>query len=483
MTAVAPDAMSVLVVEDTAAQRTLIAHLLRPDGDGRRFELTAAGDLAAALDQIRASHFDAALVDLGLPDSDGPATVASLREQHPDLPVVVFTSAALSEVADELFTLGVQDVLSKDTTDRETLRSSLEHAVRRHHGHQRSVLSFTDVDSPADLQRAIEMSADGMLVVDEDGMVVFANAAAERLFEGRDQQLVGSTFGFPLHGTIELVLPGGRPCHVELLTTWTQWEDEDATVVALRDVTERVRAEQMLRDALMLRDEVVSIVAHDLRSPLAVIVGMLETLERQVELTGNTSELMARMKSQAWRMNRLIENLLTITKLEASSIEPERGSVDLRDLVDEVLGGLEIEAPEIRLPADLRAFADKGHVDEIISNFLSNAAKYGAPPIQIHGEEREGAVEIRVIDHGEGVPEQFASRLFERFSRASHDTRGTGIGLAITQRLAGINGGEVWYEPVEPHGSSFGLRLPRWSPEDDTEHDSAGDTSGTQSAQ
>jgi signal transduction histidine kinase len=91
---------------------------------------------------------------------------------------------------------------------------------------------------------------------------------------------------------------------------------------------------------------------------------------------------------------------------------------------------------------------------------VANALKYGRPPITITTDRVDGHVEFRVSDHGDGVPDAFVPRLFERFSQARTAQGGTGLGLSIVKGLARAQGGEVWYEPSEPHGACFGLRLP-----------------------
>ena len=123
-------------------------------------------------------------------------------------------------------------------------------------------------------------------------------------------------------------------------------------------------------------------------------------------------------------------------------------------------------ASEVRVQVadDVRVEADRRHVERIVMNFINNALKYGGPPIEVCAQMNAEWVEIRVRDHGDGVPSELVPRLFGRFARAktvsASKKPGAGLGLSIVRGLALANGGEVWYEPNEPRGSCFGVRLP-----------------------
>jgi signal transduction histidine kinase len=107
--------------------------------------------------------------------------------------------------------------------------------------------------------------------------------------------------------------------------------------------------------------------------------------------------------------------------------------------------------------------ADPGHVDEIVVNLVENADKYGAPPITVDARRRDDVVELKVCDHGPGVPAEFVPQLFERYSRADATLRhrsGSGLGLYLVDKLARASGGNVRYEPNDPHGACFIVTLP-----------------------
>ena len=114
---------------------------------------------------------------------------------------------------------------------------------------------------------------------------------------------------------------------------------------------------------------------------------------------------------------------------------------------------------EVEIPRKQRVLADPDHLHQMLTNYVANALKYGRAPYTIDSRMDNGFVEIRVSDRGDGVPEAFVPRLFERFAQAGQGDGGTGLGLSIVRGLAVAQGGDAWYEPCEPHGGCFGIRL------------------------
>jgi signal transduction histidine kinase len=151
-------------------------------------------------------------------------------------------------------------------------------------------------------------------------------------------------------------------------------------------------------------------------------------------------------------------------------METHLEDVSLRRFLDQIalefVGAARLDLC-VDCPGDLRLRTDPDHLRRIVVNYLTNAFKYGSEPVDVHVITTDDAVKLEVCDQGEGVPPEFVPRLFERFARADRTARsreGTGLGLSIVQGLAAANGGEAWYQPREPHGSCFGLTLPRRLP-------------------
>lgn len=213
----------------------------------------------------------------------------------------------------------------------------------------------------------------------------------------------------------------------------------------------------------------VAIASHDLRQPLNGIIGLASILIDGWDDDGDQRKIdyLTTIEQQGQHLNRIVEDLLTVSQIEAGAMETHIEEVGLRRFLDQI--ALEfVDAARTNLsvncPDDLRLRTDPDHLRRIIVNYLTNAFKYGGPPIDVHVVRTDEVVKLEVCDQGEGVPEEFRPRLFERFARADRTARtrdGTGLGLSIVRGLAEVNGGEAWYEPRQPHGSCFGLTLPR----------------------
>lgn len=225
------------------------------------------------------------------------------------------------------------------------------------------------------------------------------------------------------------------------------------------------------RLALERADEVktnfIALASHELRTPVTTIHGLASTLNRIGDQLDDEQrqELRDALERQADRMAKLVEQLLDLSRLdaEAISISPERFNV--RERLEEIVATSAADrAAEVQIGAspDLEASADPAAVDRIVSNLITNALRYGSPPVIIRASRTDRHLRIAVEDRGEGVPAQFVPDLFERFTRAGgrEFVGGTGLGLAIARSYARAHDGDLVYEAADPHGARFQLVLP-----------------------
>ncbi len=233
-----------------------------------------------------------------------------------------------------------------------------------------------------------------------------------------------------------------------------------ATITALGQTNEKLEA---ANDAIR---DFVAIASHDIRTPLAVIAGASEFLLDQKDALSEeqSDQLLRSIIDRGEMLTRLVDDLLTISKLDAGAVEAHTEAIKIGLELDRAMNDLGVgDGVTIDGSPDLAAFVDRDHLQRILVNYLSNAVKYGAPPIGVLLAEASGFIEIRVIDRGPGISADFAPRLFGKFAReatASAKT-GTGLGLSIVRGLALANGGDAWYEPAVPHGSCFAVKLPQ----------------------
>ncbi|MDP8957140.1 MAG: HAMP domain-containing histidine kinase [Actinomycetota bacterium] len=252
------------------------------------------------------------------------------------------------------------------------------------------------------------------------------------------------------------------------LASIAAWKLNEEFRTKFRDVAEEAEAaNRKLEETNQTLKDFVAIASHDLRGPLSTILGFVTAMPRTWDSTSDDEkrQFIGAIERAARRIGRLVDDLLTVSRIESGQVAVHKQAVDLQRAVQDALGrtadlgnGVETRVP----PACVDA--DPDHVERILANYVTNAVKYGERPVEVEARENNGWVEIRVRDHGSGIPEDFIPRMWEKFARPNDPTdreKGTGLGLSIVAGLARANGGTAWYEPNEPRGSCFCLRLPR----------------------
>jgi signal transduction histidine kinase len=269
------------------------------------------------------------------------------------------------------------------------------------------------------------------------------------------------------------------------LSVWTSrhapffGKEELATLRTLGSLTElaldRARLfsqEQAARQALEEADELkmnfIALAAHELRTPVAVIHGVIETIERRGHQLAaeQRDDLEQMLRAQASGLKSLVEQLLDLSRLDAHAVAIEPKRIPVRRRVQEIVAlsaGERAGEVSVEVPADLEATVDPDAFDRILTNLVTNALRYGRAPIHVSAERENGQLQVAVEDRGEGVPLEFVPKLFERFSRSDSSRRragGTGLGLAIAHSYAEAHAGELRYREAMPHGARFELVLP-----------------------
>jgi two-component system phosphate regulon sensor histidine kinase PhoR len=321
--------------------------------------------------------------------------------------------------------------------------------------------------------------AEGVIVIGKGGSVVVANPAAEQIL-GANASLVGRTLseavlderlrGFIERaarseetGEAEIETPHGRTIAVYVRSLAAA---AGGYVTVLRDLTR-------VRKLMTVRRDFVANVSHELRTPVAAIQGYAETLLRGATDQATTKQFLEVVHRQAQRIGALVQDLLTLSELEARPADQtKRVAVDVgavaanvRQTVRERAGALKGDVT-LKIPTRLHALGDQTALEQVLENLVDNAMKYGKEggAIVVEGELRAGRVIVSVVDEGPGIDPEHLPRLFERFYRVdggrSRDRGGTGLGLSIVKHLVESMGGTISVRSEAGKGSRFGVDLP-----------------------
>ena len=230
--------------------------------------------------------------------------------------------------------------------------------------------------------------------------------------------------------------------------------------------------ERAARVQLERADEVktnfVALAAHELRTPVATIDGIIATLaaRRDVLPPPQRRLLEDTLTQQSGHMRALVDQLLDLSRLDAEAVAIAPETLRVRERVEAAVAtalGERAADVEVDIEPDLEAVADATAFDRIVSNLVLNAFRHGAPPVRVQAGRKDRHFRLAVEDRGPGVPAEFVPDLFERFTRSrvsGERVPGTGLGLAIARSYANAHGGDLLYEDATPQGARFKLVLP-----------------------
>jgi PAS domain S-box-containing protein len=467
---------NILVVDDRMQNLVALEEVLRPLE--QNVVTVSSGD--EALKRLLKEDFAVILLDVQMPILDGFQTAAYIKqlEKTRHIPIIFLT--AINKDHSHVFrgySAGGVDYVVKPI-DPVVLRSKVAVFLDLHE--KKLALQVSEER----FRRAFEDAPIGIALVGLNGDLLDMNrslcdllAVAEGELKGRrlesvvhpddtahvskvqSEMLEGVTQA--AHFEVRLRCPDGR--EIDTLTSMSLIHPgrglDPYFIAQIDDITERKQLESF-------REAFIANAAHELRTPLTAVVGFAEILahgwadmkEEQIERALNA------LDRQGKRLSGLVNNLLDLTRLTEGRIEVNLQSVDLASAAERVL---EMTPPpqgktvETKVGAEIRVIADPMRLEQILTNLLVNAYRYGGTRVNVSARRNNGRVEVEVSDNGAGVPADLVPRLFEPFTRgaSASDSVGSGLGLALVRSMAEACGGDVQYEPAEPGGARFLVRL------------------------
>jgi two-component system sensor histidine kinase SenX3 len=410
--------------------------------------------------------------------------IAVVRASVPDLAIAAAVAAALLCVAyalgsrrglkglkQRLVALGDRlgaDPLPRDPRRLEDALGHVEHATE----HAAEAVAESSADAIR-LRRVLDSLAQAVIVCDEHGELVFRNSRAITLMGSRhgdalaaqavDELLATTSPGASEERTLELYGPPRRTLSVRTESI-DNGQRTLGVIAVIEDVSERRQLEEVRRDF-------VANVSHELKTPMGALGLLAETLLAETE-PEVSRRLAQRIHSEAFRISRIIDDLLDLSRIENEESpprEPVLVNLVMAEAAERVRSAAEQREVEIKLEEPsppVAVLGDRRQLSAALYNLLENAVKfsYEGGVVEFTGIVDGNDVVIAVADKGLGIPTRDLERIFERFYRVDHgrsrSTGGTGLGLSIVRHVANSHSGSVHVDSREGEGSTFTLRLP-----------------------
>lgn len=406
----------------------------------------------------------------------------------PRIPLIVINGTSDISVAVAAIKAGATDYIPKEKL------AELPRAIVRALAKPDSMCLWSQciTETEQQLQKLIAENADGIIVVDDQGIVRFINPAALQLFGKSREQLIDESLGFPVVNgdflEVDIPLSPEKILVAQMRVSRIQWQGAAAFVVSLRDITQLKQAEEERAKLLIeaqaanrAKDEFLAVLSHELRTPLNPIVGWSQLL-----LQGNLSPAQAKKGAEIIQRNamlqtRLIGDILDISRIIRGKLKLEAAPIDLINTIENALDtvNLAAQAKSIHLETELDenvglVRGDSTRLQQIVWNLLSNAVKFtpnagrvkvSLTTITSKTDNSRVFAKIKIEDSGKGIKPEFIPYVFDYFRQAesteSRSEGGLGLGLAIVRRLVELHGGEVSVNsPGLGKGTTFTVVLP-----------------------
>jgi two-component system phosphate regulon sensor histidine kinase PhoR len=487
----------VLIIEDKPEMTQILTdYVLGPQG----YVTLTASNGEEGLRMALSEEPDLVILDLKMPKMPGLQVLQILRELKGPVPVIVITAYGSEEVVVRALRLGANDYVAKPFELDEMINAIERVLSKSRREKERDQLSQELEKSAKELTRQIEIilhSVDeGVFTVDRELRILNFNPAAEKILCWREKEVIGRPCAEIFRdedGTSyqeELVLEAMRTTQpVNSAKEGHPVIKKDgqrifiaSSVVPLLDLEGQVVGAMVtFRDASAeteldhMKSGFISMVSHELRSPLSHIMASTELMREANLSSAQQQDLLSIVHAQSNRLNKFVAQILDVSQLEAGTVKAEQKPVALKPLIGQMIRVLKTRTSaycfEFIVPEGTPiVVGDETKIQTVLDNLLENAVNYSpqGSRVSIEVRDRDKEVVTSVIDEGIGIPAEQLERIFERFHRvnASDDQEqyGYGLGLYISKRLIEIQGGSIWAESEVGRGSRFSFSLPKWSP-------------------
>jgi PAS domain S-box-containing protein len=482
---------SILVIDDEPGIREGLKRLFLME----HIKIETCASYAEAMEEIDRKEYDLYLIDLKLPDGDGLYILKKIKEKDPEAVCIIMTAYGSISSAVEAVKVGAFSYITKPFLPDDFIvvcTQALEHrwyileARRLKREHHRRLLEVAYEQTR--LKTIIQSLKDGVLILNKDQELVLYNQPLIRLLEIKKPLMIGESVADVIPMSIQkqieqmirerqsvrnleeeyvVIPPIEKVVLAQTSAIFDETEEFLGTVTIIRDITELKKIEQV-------KNQFVNMVAHELKAPIAAIVGYLDMISNRTlgnELK-NYDKYIDRSIARALALQQLVNDLLELSRMRAGTVRREIKEINLSEILKETIEFFESEAVKkhisIRMEIEDHVIyrADAEEMRRLFSNFLSNGIKYNVEngSVRIFLKKERTHLRIEFEDTGIGMTEEEQKNVFKEFFRAKNKYTahipGTGLGASIAKKIIDQYNGKIDVRSTPGKGTCFTISFP-----------------------
>ncbi len=474
----------VLVVDDEVRIQKACQRLLTEEG----CDVEVAENGIKGLKMIEEKHFDIILLDLMMPGMSGLDVLTDVKSRHPDTVVIIITGYATLEHSIETMKKGAFDFLSKPFSPQE-LRIVISKAIE-------FIRTLQDIATEKSRMRVmINTLRDGVLTTDNQKRIALANPAFLKMIDCRKTSVIGHNISEfikdpRLLDMIDQAINQPEDTLSEITDEITMpfSKEKEEIIIGVRCIPFRDRLNRNLGSITLFHDitalkkidqlksDFVSMVAHEIKSPLNSVLMQLNVVLDGLagELTEKQKDLLQKSSNRIKSVTKLSTELLDLSKIESGLINQERENLNLIELIKNQIAFYQDKADSksIQLTTkktrkEIWMMGNRINIEEVVSNLISNAIRYSpnGGTITIWTDEKSDYAKLVVSDTGLGIPQNELDHIFDKFFRVktekTRNINGTGLGLAIVKSIVDAHHGTIEVESEVDKGTCFSIYFPK----------------------
>jgi PAS domain S-box-containing protein len=482
--------IKVLLVEDDEIDRRITKRALDRCSLPVKFAIEPASTLSKAAECLAAGEYDVILLDMGLPDSAGIDTVRDVGKLNSHIPIVVLTGLDDEETGLLAIKNGAADYLVKGPSLTDSLVRTILYALER----KKAALELQLTEER--YRTIFENSAVAITMADEQERLISWNKFTEWLLgmssadlylkpvkslypEGEWEKVKAQRVkqkGMQHHFETKMAKKNGEVIDVDVSLSVLKDPDGKITnsIGVIRNITDRKKAEEKLKEAMRIKSEFISTVSHELRTPLAIMKEDIAIVldEAAGKINEKQKHFLQAAERNLNRLVRLINDVLDFQKLDSGRMKFNMQENDINEVIKNVHKTMDSSTKDNGLELNLKlednlpkSRFDSDRIIQVLTNLVNNAVRFTEKgSITITTRRMENTIQVSVSDTGCGIEQEDMPRLFHRFEQLAtgndRKTGGTGLGLAISKEIIEGHGGKIWAESQFQKGTTIHFLLP-----------------------